>query len=98
MEDKQIDIELPQEVAYGQYSNLAIVTHSGSEFVLDFVNMMPNTPKAKVQSRIILSPDNVKRLIGALIENVERYEAAFGPIEPKEPVLSINAPDKMKIN
>ncbi len=77
----QIDIELNEEIADGIYSNLAIITHSNAEFILDFVRMMPGIPKAKVKSRIILSPHHAKRLLGALGENIQRYEENFGEIE-----------------
>ncbi len=75
-----IQIELNDEVAQGTYSNLAIIAHSSSEFVADFVRVMPNTPKAKVQSRVILTPEHAKRLMLALIDNVKKYEAQFGEI------------------
>jgi len=78
---QQIDIELNEEMADGVYSNLAIITHSNAEFILDFVRMMPGIPKAKVKSRIILSPHHAKRLLGALNENIQRYEENFGEIE-----------------
>ena len=77
----QIDIELPEEVAQGIYSNLAIISHSSSEFVIDFVRIMPGLPKAKVQSRIILTPEHTKRLLMALQDNIAKYEAIFGPIK-----------------
>ena len=75
-----INIELPEDIAEGIYSNLAIISHSQSEFVVDFVRMVPNVPKAKVKSRIIVTPDHAKRLLAALKENIEKYEAAFGKI------------------
>jgi hypothetical protein len=81
----QLNIELPEEIAEGSYANLAIITHSGSEFVVDFVRIMPNMPKARVQSRIILTPQHAKRLMRALNDNVRRYEQQFGPIEDQEP-------------
>lgn len=77
----QIDIELPEEVAQGVYSNLAIISHSSSEFVIDFVRIMPGIPKAKVQSRIILTPEHAKRLLMALQDNIAKYEAIFGQIK-----------------
>lgn len=79
--ENQIDIELSEEVAEGVYSNLAIITHSNSEFVLDFIRMMPGVPKAKVKSRIILTPQHAKRLLGALQDNIVRYEGNFGEID-----------------
>ncbi|MBI1306835.1 MAG: DUF3467 domain-containing protein [Bacteroidetes bacterium] len=81
---QQIDIELSEEVADGIYANLAIISHSNSEFIVDFVRMMPGTPKAKVKSRIILSPQHAKRLLAALNENVRKYEDNFGEIESHE--------------
>lgn len=89
MEDKakknQIQIELKEEVAQGTYSNLAIITHSTSEFVLDFVRVMPGVPKAEVKSRVILTPEHAKRLLKALQDNVEKYEKTHGPIKNIEP-------------
>jgi hypothetical protein len=76
----QIDIELTEEVADGIYSNLAIISHSNSEFILDFVRMLPGVPKAKVKSRMILAPEHAKRLLMALNENIGKYEANFGEI------------------
>jgi hypothetical protein len=77
----QLNIELSEEVAEGVYSNLAIIAHSNSEFVVDFVRTVPNVPKAKVKSRIILTPQHAKRLLGALADNVKKYEAQYGTIE-----------------
>ena len=79
-DNAQMQIELKEEVALGTYANLAIITHSSSEFILDFVRMMPGVPKASVQSRIILAPEHAKRLLRALQDNVARYEHAFGPV------------------
>ncbi len=76
----QIDIELSAEVAEGIYSNLAIISHSSSEFVLDFIRMMPGTPKANVKSRIILTPEHAKRLLNALMDNMNKYEQQFGKV------------------
>ena len=82
-ENKQhgIDIELDAEVAQGHYSNLAIISHSTSEFILDFAAILPGLPKAKVKSRIILTPEHAKRLLMSLQENVARYETNVGRIE-----------------
>lgn len=82
----QINIEITEEVAEGQYANLAIITHSHAEFVIDFVNVMPGTPKSKVKSRIIFTPQHAKRFMKALIENVNRYENANGTIKDLEEV------------
>jgi len=81
----QMNIELSEEVAEGTYSNLAIIAHSHSEFIVDFVRMVPNVPKAKVKSRIILTPQHAKRLLKALADNVKKYEAQHGPINDPEP-------------
>jgi hypothetical protein len=80
-----LNIELTEDIAEGIYSNLAIISHSHSEFVVDFVRMMPNMPKAKVKSRVILTPSHAKRLMKALADNVKRYEAQFGVIQDNEP-------------
>ena len=77
----ELNIELPEEISEGVYSNLAIITHSPSEFVIDFVRMMPGVPKAKVKSRIILTPQHAKRLMKALIDNVQKFEAMHGEIK-----------------
>jgi len=79
--DNQLNIELSEEIAEGVYSNLAIVTHSSAEFVMDFIRVMPGVPKAKVKSRIILTPEHAKRLLAALEDNVEKYEAVNGRIK-----------------
>jgi Protein of unknown function (DUF3467) len=82
----QLNIEITEEVAEGNYANLAIITHSHAEFVIDFVNVMPGTPKSKVKSRIIFTPQHAKRFMKALAENVGRYEAANGIIKDLEEV------------
>src|SRR6478609_7430451 len=82
----QINIEISEEVAEGSYANLAINTHSHAEFVIDFVNVMPGTPKSKVKSRIIFTPMHAKRFMKALIENIERYENVHGKIQDIEQV------------
>lgn len=79
--NQQINIEVSEEVAEGIYSNLAIIAHTNAEFVIDFVRMLPNLPKAKVKSRIILTPSHAKRLMRALADNISKYESQFGPIE-----------------
>lgn len=101
MEDQvpEIDVELNEEVAEGTYANLAIISHSTSEFVLDFVRMMPGMPKAQVKSRIILTPEHTKRLMLTLQENVARYESAIGKIElrmPETPAIHIFGSTKME--
>jgi hypothetical protein len=82
----QLNIEISEEVAEGEYANLAIITHSHAEFVIDFVNVMPGTPKSKVKSRIILTPQHAKRFMKALTENIQRFEAANGKIQDLEEV------------
>ncbi|GET44994.1 MAG: DUF3467 domain-containing protein [Capnocytophaga felis] len=77
----QLSIELDEKVADGIYSNLAIINHSMSEFVIDFVSVMPGIPKAKVRSRVILTPQHAKRLLNALSENIQRFEKANGIID-----------------
>lgn len=79
--ENQLNIELTEEIAEGVYSNLAIITHSNTEFVADFIRVMPGIPKAKVKSRIILTPEHAKRLLHALEENVARYESVNGTID-----------------
>lgn len=76
-----MNIEISEEVAEGTYSNLAIITHSHAEFVVDFINVMPGAPKAKVKSRIVLTPQHAKRLMRALADNLSKYEAAHGEIK-----------------
>lgn len=80
-ENPTLDIELNEEIAEGTYSNFAIITHSQTEFIVDFVRMMPGIPKGKVKSRIILAPQHAKRLLMALGDNLSRYEDAFGTVE-----------------
>ena len=82
----QLNIEISEEVAEGSYANLAIITHSNAEFVIDFVNVMPGTPKSKVKSRVIFTPQHAKRFMKALAENIERYEAGNGTIKDLEQI------------
>lgn len=84
--DQQLNIELSEDMSDGVYSNLVIVTHSFAEFVFDFVNVMPNVPKAKVKSRVVMTPQHAKRLMRALVENVKRFEAQHGTIQEQEQV------------
>ena len=93
--DKKLNIELPEEVAEGIYSNLAMITHSNTEFVIDFIRLMPGVPKAKVKSRILLTPVHAKRLFQALSGNIRKYEAQHGTIKESEnniPPLNIGGP------
>ena len=90
----QLQIELKEEVAQGTYANLAIITHSSSEFILDFVRVMPGVPKACVQSRIFVAPEHAKRLLRALEDNIAKYERVFGSIRisdesPISPLASV---------
>lgn len=92
MQEGQLNIELTDEIAEGIYSNLAIITHSSSEFVVDFVKIVPGVPKAKVKSRIILTPQHAKRLMLALTDNIKKFEAQHGMIKDTEmpPPLPMN--------
>lgn len=85
-----LDIELSEEIAEGIYSNLAIITHSQSEFVLDFVKIMPGIPKARVKSRVILTPQHAKRLLKALADNIQKFEQLNGKIKDIETALPMN--------
>lgn len=82
--DQQLNIELSEEIAEGIYSNLAIITHSQSEFVVDFIKVMPGVPKAKVKSRIVLTPQHAKRLLHALSDNIQKFEQMNGKIKEGE--------------
>ena len=82
---KEINIELSPEVAQGKYANLAVISHGPSEFFLDMICLAPNVPQAKVQSRIIMTPENAKQLLFALQDNVRKYEETFGEITQKVP-------------
>ena len=87
----QINIDLDEATAEGIYSNLAIINHSASEFVIDFVCIMPGTPKSKVKSRIVLTPQHAKRLVKELAENVHRFEIAHGKIKDcEQPPIPLN--------
>jgi hypothetical protein len=79
--ENQINIELTEDVAEGVYSNLAMITHSNSEFVIDFIRLMPGVPKAKVKSRVVITPEHAKRLLAALQDNIKKYEESFGVIK-----------------
>ncbi len=85
-QQSQLNIEISEEVAEGSYANLAIITHSHAEFVVDFVNVMPGAPKSRVKSRIILTPFHAKRFMKAMMENVQKFEAANGAIQDMEAV------------
>lgn len=86
-QNNKIDIEIRPEVSMGHYSNLAVITHSTSEFILDFIQHMPGIPKAQINSRIIMTPENAKRLLAALNDNIAKFEASNGPIKlPSQPL------------
>ncbi len=87
--ENQFNIELPEEIADGIYSNLAIINHSVSEFVIDFLAVMPGKPKAKVKSRIVLTPQHAKRFMKALADNIKKFEQANGEIDDNEKHPSI---------
>lgn len=87
----QINIELSEDIAEGVYANLAMIAHSNSEFVIDFIRLMPGVPKAKVKSRVVITPEHAIRLLNALKDNIDKYEDNFGPIKrtdeaPKFPI------------
>ena len=83
-QQNQINIELSEEIAEGIYSNLAMIAHSNSEFVIDFIRLMPGVPKAKVKSRIVITPEHAKRLLVALKDNIKKYEEIFGEIKQND--------------
>jgi hypothetical protein len=90
----QLNIELDEKTAQGTYANLAVISHSTSEFIVDFVRIMPGVPKAPVKSRIVLTPEHAKRLMGALQENIKKYESMHGEIKVK----GGHTPPKMPMN
>lgn len=77
---QQLTINLPEDVAQGTYSNLVIISHSSSEFILDFARILPGVSQAQVKSRIIITPEHTKRLLGALMDNISKYERINGEI------------------
>lgn len=80
----QININLSEEVAQGIYSNLAVINHSSSEFILDYIRVMPGVPQANVKTRVIMTPEHAKRFLNALKDNIEKYEKVYGEIEVKK--------------
>jgi len=97
-EENQMNIELSEDIASGIYSNLAVITHSPSELICDFIQVMPGMPKGKVKSRVIMTPQNAKRFLKALQDNMAKYEDHFGPIEdPKNdlPPMNFGTPNTM---
>ena len=91
-EESQINVELSEEMAEGEYVNLAMIAHSQSEFVIDFIKMMPGLPKARVKSRVIITPDHAYRLLNALKENIQRYEEAYGAIAEDQGQIGFQFP------
>ncbi len=90
VDNNKLDIELTNETAQGSYANLAIITHSSNEFILDFINFLPGMPKARVTDRIIMTPENAKRLFQALRDNMDKFENQFGTIRlNNEPISNI---------
>lgn len=87
-EEQQINIELSEEIAEGEYANLAMIAHSSSEFVIDFIRLMPGLPKAKVKARVVITPEHAKRLLSALQDNLDRYERSFGPVKAQADMTS----------
>ncbi len=91
-EENQINVELSEDMAEGEYVNLAMIAHSQSEFVIDFIKMMPGLPKARVKSRVIITPDHAYRLLNALKENIQRYEEAYGAIAEDQGQIGFQFP------
>jgi hypothetical protein len=97
-QENQMNIELSEEIALGIYSNLAVITHSTAEVVCDFIKMMPGMPKGKVRSRVLMTPQNAKRFLHALADNIEKYEQNFGVIEEPQagmPPMHFGTPNTM---
>lgn len=88
--NNQLNIELDEQTGQGTYANLAVISHSSSEFILDFVRVMPGVPKSKVQSRIIITPEHAMRLLNALQDNIKKYESNFGPISIQQSKIPMN--------
>jgi len=89
----QLNLELKPEVARGTYSNLAIISHSHSEFVIDFATILPGLPKPEIGNRIVMNPEHAKRLLNALADNIGKYESQFGPIDLGTPKATFNIND-----
>lgn len=95
MQQYGVELELDAQVAEGIYSNLVLITHSNSEFIIDFASMMPGMPKSRIKSRVVLTPEHAKRLLRILQENIVHYESTIGKIEIPTPVPGHNAGPKM---
>lgn len=94
MEENKVSLELRPEVAKGEYSNLAIITHSHSEFIVDFATMLPGLPKPQIHNRIVMTPEHAKRLLNALAENIAKYESNYGPVSlGEQPKATFNIAD-----
>lgn len=94
-EGAMLNVELTDDVAGGIYSNLAIISHTPSEFVIDFLQVLPGLPKARVRSRVILSPHHYKRLLLAMQDNLQKYESRFGEISVQDdwmPPVALGGP------
>lgn len=91
-EENQLNIELPEEIAEGAYVNLALIAHSPSEFVMDFIRVLPGIPKGKVKSRVVMTPDHALRLLNALQENISKYEENFGSISKENDLGGFDFP------
>lgn len=94
-QNSQLQIEINEETAEGVYSNLVMIAHSPEEFILDFIRVMPGVPKARVKSRVVVTPSHAKRLLGALMENIGRFEAQYGEIQEavvSHPPITFNGP------
>lgn len=83
-QENQMEVELSEDMAEGVYANLAMIAHSHSEFVLDFIRMMPGVPKAKVKARVVITPEHAQRLLQALKDNIRKYEEAYGKVTAME--------------
>lgn len=97
-EENAMNIELSEDIALGIYSNLAIITHSPAEVVCDFIQIMPGMPKGKVRSRVLMTPQNAKRFLHALADNIQNYEKSFGPIDEPQagmPPMNFGTPNTM---
>jgi hypothetical protein len=86
-QEMKLEIQLDEDVAQGVYANLAVVNHNESEFVVDFIFVQPQAPRAKVRSRVVLSPQHAKRFVSAMMENINRYEQNFGEIQSVQQIV-----------
>lgn len=91
-EENQLNIELPEDIAEGAYVNLALIAHSQSEFIMDFIRVLPGIPKGKVKSRVVMTPDHALRLLNALQDNIAKFEESFGPISKENDLSGFDFP------